>query len=150
MRLLIAEDSPTLAIVIERYAEELAAERKVVTKLEEARMEAEKWKPDVIWLDLNLDDAVDHETINSIPLFKSIASNAIIVVMSGIHDPNLEWKCMSAGADAFMFKGAPVTRLQVIQLLGFGALRAASRIKDVGYSATMLENISKALRSIPK
>lgn len=149
MKMLIIEDDPFIARIIEQYAQEITSERKIVAKLGDAMREIQEWQPDAVWLDLILPDSNNHkDTLAAIPGIKMLLPHAIIIVMSGIPSDAVQKEAIRAGADAFMEKGNALNKLRIFQLLGFGALNAAERVKSLPYSTELLSSIAGALRQL--
>ena len=73
-----------------------------VTRLDEALSHLERDHPDVILLDLNLEDSAGYETFSRI---QQAASGAAILVLSGSDDEELAIKTVREGAQDYLVKG---------------------------------------------
>ena len=73
-----------------------------VTRLTEALKHLEKDRPDVILLDLNLEDSAGYETFYRV---RQAASRAAILVLSGSDDEDLAIKTVREGAQDYLVKG---------------------------------------------
>ena len=73
-----------------------------VTRLTEALKHIEKDRPDVILLDLNLEDSAGYETFYRV---RQAASRAAILVLSGSDDEELAIKTVREGAQDYLVKG---------------------------------------------
>ena len=73
-----------------------------VTRLGEALGHLERDHPDVILLDLNLEDSAGYETFSRI---QQAASGAAILVLSGSDDEELAIKTVREGAQDYLVKG---------------------------------------------
>jgi two-component system cell cycle sensor histidine kinase/response regulator CckA len=73
-----------------------------VTRLTEALKHLEKDRPDVILLDLNLEDSAGYETFYRV---RQAAAQAAILVLSGSDDEELAIKTVREGAQDYLVKG---------------------------------------------
>jgi len=73
-----------------------------VTRLGEALSHLERDRPDVILLDLNLEDSAGYETFSRI---QQAASGAAILVLSGSDDEDLAIRTVREGAQDYLVKG---------------------------------------------
>jgi len=73
-----------------------------VTRLTEALKHLEKDLPDVILLDLNLEDSAGYETFYRV---RQAAAQAAILVLSGSDDEELAIKTVREGAQDYLVKG---------------------------------------------
>lgn len=73
-----------------------------VTRLDEALEHLKKHHPDVILLDLNLEDSIGYETFSRM---RQAASRAAILVLSGSDDEELAIKTVREGAQDYLVKG---------------------------------------------
>src|SRR6476620_2254484 len=74
-----------------------------VTRLTEALKHLEKDLPDVILLDLNLEDSAGYETFYRV---RQAAAQAAILVLSGSDDEELAIKTVREGAQDYLVKGS--------------------------------------------
>ncbi len=73
-----------------------------VTRLGEALKHLESNRPDVVLLDLNLEDSAGYETFYRV---RQAASGAAILVLSGSDDEELAIKTVREGAQDYLVKG---------------------------------------------
>jgi PAS domain S-box-containing protein len=74
-----------------------------VTRLDEALVRLGSGHPDVVLLDLNLDDSVGYETFHNV---RQATAKAAILVLSGSDDEELAIKTVREGAQDYIVKGS--------------------------------------------
>jgi PAS domain S-box-containing protein len=105
MNLLLVEDNPVDALVIRSLLRAPAAALRCshVTRLSEALEHLQTKQPEVILLDLNLDDSCGYETFHRMRL---AAPRAAILVLSGSDDEDLAIRTVREGAQDYLVKGS--------------------------------------------
>lgn len=127
MKLLIVEDDPLYASLLERYLEGLADEIAIVDSWEAA--EAFVPTAHMMWLDLVIPPHNDDYAFLRIRAFRDINRKAVIFVVSGIPDDTLKEKALQAGADGFAHKMDATSQTQVIALM----ISALMKVQERGY-----------------
>lgn len=147
MQLLLVEDSESLVKVISHFMDGLFDSIIPASTLEGALAHILVDTPDVIWLDLTLEDSSSEHTLRKIPQIRAACPDATIVIMSGMADGELKQRCMEAGADAFLSKAVPIKAAQIIGLLGSGCL---NRLSGENYekNVELLEKVTQALTKL--
>ena len=105
MNLLLVEDNPVDALMIRSLLRAPAAAMRCahVTRLSEALDHLKTRLPEVILLDLNLDDSCGYETFHRVRL---AAPRAAILVLSGSDDEELAIRTVREGAQDYLVKGS--------------------------------------------
>jgi DNA-binding NarL/FixJ family response regulator len=99
---LIGEDHPGVAKAISRM---LAIDCEIVGSVTDGRAVievAQRLRPDVIVIDLNL------PSVNGLKACRQIMdenAEATVIVFSAMNDPDIKEKCLAGGASAFVHKG---------------------------------------------
>lgn len=129
MKVLVIEDEPVYAALIERYLTGLATEIHCATSWADAQKYLGE-KPDIMWVDI----LVPGENVNSALLrvgeVRAENSETVILVVSGAVDSDLPARAVSAGADLFIEKNNATTRNKVISLIILALLNARTRGAD--------------------
>jgi two-component system, cell cycle sensor histidine kinase and response regulator CckA len=105
MSVLLVEDNPIDAAMVRAMLRtpSLTLRCGHVSRLKEALHHLENELPDVILLDLNLDDSCGYETFRSM---REAAPNAAILVLSGSDDEELAIRTVREGAQDYLVKGS--------------------------------------------
>lgn len=107
LRILVADDDPILAELLRRFMLDLSPDVLVAHSfsavLEFLRVLP---PPDIITLDLALEDSAVETTISRIHEIRSANEASVIIVLSGVVEITDEARIISAGADAFWKKEA--------------------------------------------
>ncbi len=146
MKILLIEDDPDIAVLVEAWVKDITDEFVHVVTLSEGMREIEKveTKPHIIILDLKLPDSTPLQTLEQVATIRQRAPDAFIVIMSGAVQPipRGEHKAdgfihkTEANGDTFLVRLADMARA----LLGKGCLfeknlcrleEAASRLRRV-------------------
>lgn len=105
MRVLIVEDSLPLARLIAEYIRPVTSNIVIVADMEGAMKELGSVAPfDIVTLDLNLPDSNAEETRAKIRDIKKLNPDCIVVIITGMMNPDQERLCIEAGADGYMRK----------------------------------------------
>jgi PAS domain S-box-containing protein len=104
VRILLIEDNPGDALLVQTYLEELDAgvELDHVTRLSEAKTKLETCQYDALLVDLSLPDTNGLETVRRV---QAIAPQLPIVVMSGLGDHATALSAVQIGAQDYLVKG---------------------------------------------
>ncbi|HEY1524770.1 MAG TPA: response regulator [Candidatus Angelobacter sp.] len=105
LHVLLVEDNPVDAKLITALLRTPASSLQCchVTCLGEALRRLESDRPDVILLDLNLDDSAGYETFDRV---RQAAAKAAILVLSGSDDEELAIRTVREGAQDYIVKGS--------------------------------------------
>lgn len=123
LRLLIVEDSKHYVNVLRLCVNNIEAEVRDTPKLTEALEIIDDWIPDVVALDLGLQDSESLQTISSIPRF--MAKSAIVVLTGSGEYANL---VVASGADAFLQKDGYLVCKSFLEALTRASDRAEDRL----------------------
>lgn len=131
-RLLLVEDNPGDAQLIQTYLAEVAYEEfqiTVVGELQEAILELLDGEPDIVLLDLGLPDSKGLETLQE---FVQHCPHAPIVVLTGGEEAELGRQSIKHGAQDFLSKG-DINPAQLIRTIYFALERKAgeARLRDM-------------------
>lgn len=151
MTLLIIEDNQLLAKVIRECVASLFDEIITTHTMGDGWAALVNKHPDVVWLDLALPDSGFEKTINTIPSIKIACPDCMLVVMSGMYEPEAEQRCLSLGADGYLSKSAKLSRGHIIGLLGAGCMYSMHRTEHGHYegSLALLEKVTQSLSQSP-
>ncbi|NIO58337.1 MAG: response regulator, partial [Acidobacteria bacterium] len=104
-RILLVEDDPADAGLVERYLgqwpPDVSFELERVDRVGRAHEVIERWRPDVLLLDLNLPDSHGLATVNTM---LDQANGTPIVVMTGENDDELGIEAVRLGAQDYLIK----------------------------------------------
>jgi PAS domain S-box-containing protein len=103
LRVLLVEDNAVDAKLITALLRSPCIECSHVMRLDEALVRLGSDHPDVILLDLNLDDSAGYETFHRVQQAKA---RAAILVLSGSNDEELAIKTVREGAQDYILKGS--------------------------------------------
>lgn len=116
MIILIVEDEPSIAklwtMLLASLGKEFRLAHDMTTALREMQLEP---FPDLILLDLRLPDSSSEETLASIPRFKAINPEAIVLVVTGNPNPALPVLAAQSGADGFRSKTSATTQAKLYE-----------------------------------
>jgi len=105
LQVLLVEDNPVDATLITGLVRSPSSSLQCghVTRLDEALRRLQNSQPDVILLDLNLDDSAGYETFDRM---RKAAGKAAILVLSGSDDEELAIRTVREGAQDYIVKGS--------------------------------------------
>ncbi|HEV8492811.1 MAG TPA: ATP-binding protein, partial [Candidatus Angelobacter sp.] len=103
LRVLLVEDSAVDAKLITGLLRSPCIECSHVMRLDEALVRLGSEHPDVVLLDLNLDDSAGYETFHRM---RQATARAAILVLSGSNDEELAIKTVREGAQDYIVKGS--------------------------------------------
>lgn len=132
MTILIIEDEPIIAEVLQRLLRELGGQFQVAENwaIAEAMLRSTP-AIELITLDLILPDTMSaEETLSKVSLIKTLHPNVIIIVLTGVNDPTLEYKSKAANADVFLPKARMMQEL-------LSTVRDAFGKKNAGFERNM-------------
>lgn len=131
MKVLIVEDDPLFAELVRRYLDGLA-EIVVAHSWAEAYKYLEPF-PTVMWIDLIHQGYGDDVTSSLIRIqgIRKQNSDVVILVVSGALDHDIQDRCLSAGADAFIAKHDIGPQNKAIAHILLALLNAEKRGVDV-------------------
>lgn len=101
MRLLIAEDDPSLGTFLARGLEQDGHDVTLAADGEIAMEAARNNLPDMAVLDLNLPQRDGSEVLD---FLRSLTDDVPILILTARHDPETRLRCLEMGADDFMLK----------------------------------------------
>lgn len=107
VRLLICEDDKPMVEVMTRYIQPIASKIDSTGDLEEALQMARDNYYNLVFLDLKLERTGKDEAFKAIGKFREMG--AVVVVVSGLPDPQLKLDALKAGAAAFVPKDDQMT-----------------------------------------
>lgn len=107
--------------ILKRFLRPLGAEMDSANDLEPAMEMARAKEYNVIILDLRLRYSGKQESLHAIREFKS--RHAVVVVVSGLAEPNIREEVMAAGADAFVPKDGSFTGRALILATNIATLK---------------------------
>jgi two-component system cell cycle sensor histidine kinase/response regulator CckA len=105
LRILLVEDNAVDARLITSFLQKSSTELQCghVFRLEDAIVRLQSEPPDVILLDLNLEDSAGYETFHRV---RQATAKTAIVVLSGSDDEELAIKTVREGAQDYIVKGS--------------------------------------------
>jgi PAS domain S-box-containing protein len=103
LRVLLVEDNAVDAKLITALLRSPSIQCSHVMRLDEALVRLGSDHPDVILLDLNLDDSAGYETFHRV---RQATARAAILVLSGSNDEELAIKTVREGAQDYIVKGS--------------------------------------------
>jgi PAS domain S-box-containing protein len=103
LRVLLVEDNAVDAKLITGLLRSPCVECSHVMRLDEALLRLGSDHPDVILLDLNLDDSAGYETFHRV---RQATARAAILILSGSNDEELAIKTVREGAQDYIVKGS--------------------------------------------
>ncbi len=113
LRVLLVEDNPTDALLVEIALEEMSAPAPVLTHVEllaDACRELEGGSFDVVLIDLNLPDG---EGLGNFETLQEIAPDLPMIVLTGLSDESVAVAAIARGASDYLIKGeAPAALLE--------------------------------------
>lgn len=113
MKLLIVEDDPAVAEMLEEHFRMRSFEVFAAGTAVEGLRLAFRERPDSVILDLGLPDFSGEEVLRRI---KKFLPTIRVLILTGQTDPELEPRLKSLGCDSFLAKGAPLRDLENILL----------------------------------
>ena len=148
-RILIVEDSPEMAKILERYLRPVAREIIIADSMEHAFSVINAADPfDLVTLDLNLPDSRTEETRERIREIKRTNPDALVVVVTGVVRPEEQAKILEAGADGYVYKvdimGQPTTFWQTLSDVFRSAVRTPTRYTK---NVAIMERLNQAIAS---
>ncbi len=111
LRVLLVEDNPTDALLVEVALEEMAAPAPLLTHVEllaEAKSALETGEFDVVLIDLNLPDS---EGLVNFEALHEIAPDTPMIVLTGLSDESVAVAAIARGASDYLIKGEAQTAL---------------------------------------
>ena len=130
MRVLVVDDTPDLRDLI-TMALERTGEFEVVAHAENGRQaidSAAAYEPDLVLLDIAMPVM---DGLEALPLVRAACPDAIVVMLSGFGASEMTTKALAGGADGYIQKGQPLSKL-LSQLRTLVAKVSASRNDDDG------------------
>ena len=113
LRVLLVEDNPTDALLVEVALEEMSAPAPVLTHVEllcEAKSALENGEFDVVLIDLNLPDG---EGLGNFETLQELAPDVAMIVLTGLSDESVAVAAIARGASDYLIKGeAPAALLE--------------------------------------
>lgn len=101
MRMLIADDDPSLGSFLARGLEQDGHQVRLVTDGETAMADAKSDLPDMAVLDLNLPR---RDGVEVLEFLRSLTADLPILVLTARREPEVRLRCLEIGADDFMLK----------------------------------------------
>lgn len=102
IRILIVDDEKEMVEILKRHLQPVSSLIESTDELDAALMMAETSRFNLIILDLKLRLTGKEEALHAIRKLKSCG--VVVVVVSGLSEPNIKEEVMAAGADAFVSK----------------------------------------------
>jgi len=147
MRVLLIEDNPADARLIELYLSEADTQLRVqlerAASLEEGLARLEQAPADVVLLDLMLPDS---EGLDTIRAAHERAATVPIVVLTGAEDKSLGLEAIQSGAEEFLVKGR-VNSEALTRTLRYAIERAERRRAEKALSEALAERAAEAERA---
>ena len=112
--ILIADDSQTERLHLSRILQDAGYQVIVATSGNEARMLAETHKPDVIFLDIIMEDGDGYQTCRNLRRNPETAETPIIMVSSKANPVDMQW-AKKLGANHYVVK--PYTAEAILERL---------------------------------
>lgn len=104
MRVLISEDNPNQAELIERFLKPISSRIVVCHDLACAFQAIEDEEFDLITFDLNYPESVRSVTINRVKEIREKQPHVIIIIYTGHYEPEMEQFLIDSGADGIIKK----------------------------------------------
>jgi PAS domain S-box-containing protein len=147
MHVLLIEDNPGDALLVQTYLEELDADVTLdhVTRLSEAKSRLEVAHYDALLVDLSLPDTDGVETVRRV---QAIAPHLPIVVMSGLGDHATALTAVQIGAQDYLVKGEAQGNV-ILRTLRYSVERSrlARELEASRARAEVLSALGEALQS---
>ncbi|NJK45109.1 MAG: response regulator [Pleurocapsa sp. SU_196_0] len=147
MRVLLIEDNPGDALLVQSYLDELEHDIELdhVTRLSEARARLETTIYDAVLLDLSLPDAHGLETVQQV---MTMVPRVPIVVMSGLGDHTVAIAAVQTGAQDYLVKGE-AQGSTILRTLRYSVERARlnRELEEAQRRAQLLAALGEALQT---
>ena len=111
LRVLLVEDNPTDALLVEVALEEMAAPAPLLSHVEllaQAKSALESSEFDVVLIDLNLPDG---EGLGNFETLQELAPDTPMIVLTGLSDESVAVAAIARGASDYLIKGETQTAL---------------------------------------
>ena len=111
LRVLLVEDNPTDALLVEVALEEMSAPAPILTHVEllaEAKNALQNDEFDVVLIDLNLPDG---EGLGNFETLQELAPDTPMIVLTGLSDESVAVAAIARGASDYLIKGEAQTAL---------------------------------------
>jgi DNA-binding NarL/FixJ family response regulator len=143
-RLLIIEDNPADADLIEALLEQSTSDRYEIVKtatIAEAIQRLPESIIEVVLLDLSLPDSTG---IASVEAIRAVVGNIPIVVLTGADDEQLGLACIEAGAQDYLLKGE-IRSIVLRRTIGYAISRLReAQLRDLRTMLAQLRELSSA------